>query len=168
MRVLVAIDDDSLAQPIIDFVAAVFSHHGTIIKLLHVIEPSSISNSATSFYGHGISREILEGRLKDASDLLNRLRKDLRSKVLPSVPVEVSVLMGKAHHVILDCAQESNSDIIVIGSNGHGNLSRLRISSVSYAVLSHAECAVTVVKPRKLKDSDTSDSPDQAMNRMLV
>jgi nucleotide-binding universal stress UspA family protein len=158
MRVLVAIDDDTLISPIEDFVAAAFSHHGTIIKLLHVIEPSQVTDTVTSMSGHGETRKILEERMKAASSLLNDVRNDLHPKLLASVPIEISVLLGTPHRVILDTAEESQSDVIVLGSHGRGDLSRLRINSVSYAVLSHAECAVTVVKPRKWVESEDHPS----------
>lgn len=154
MKILVAVDDDSLCRTVVDFVAKVFSHHATIVKLLHVVQPSPIVDTATSLCGHGENHQILEERLQKASEFLNTLRKDLRSKMLPSEPVEVSVLLGTPHRVILDCAEEFEADLIVIGSHGHGDLSRLKISSVSYAVLSHADCAVTIVKAQQVFEKE--------------
>jgi nucleotide-binding universal stress UspA family protein len=169
MRVLVAIDDDTLINPIVDFVAAAFSHHGTIIKLLHVIEPSQVTDTLTSMSGHGETRKILEERLRSASTLLNEVRNDMHPKMIPSVPIEISVLLGTPHRVILETAEESQSDVIVLGSHGRGDLSRLRISSVSYAVLSHAECAVTIVKPRQwVEDLEDSSKSKHAGAQTLV
>lgn len=169
MKILVAIDDDSLCQTVIDFVAKVFSHHATIVKLLHVVQPSPVVDTATSLCGHGENHQILEERLQKASSFLNSLRQDLRSKMLPSEPVEVSVLMGTPHRVILDCAEEFGADLIVLGSHGHGDLSRLKISSVSYAVLSHADCAVTIVKAQEVfQNEEASETALPKSARLLA
>lgn len=146
MRILVAVDDDGLSKAIIDFVAGAFSQNGNIIKLLHAIEPSSVGNNITEIYGSGITREILEERLQIASGLLADLRNHLRSKISESVPVENTVLVGSANHVILDVADDWNSDVIVMGSHGRTGLSQLYLGSISMSVLSHADCPVTIIR----------------------
>ncbi len=146
MRILVAIDDDSFGNLIVDFVSGAFSQKGNLIKLLHVIEPSSVSDTITEIYGHGITHKILEERLQKANEMLTALRIDLRSRISKSVPIEVSVLIGSANHVILDAADDWNADVIVMGSHGRMGLSRLCLGSISMSVLAHAGCAVTIVK----------------------
>lgn len=169
MKILVAIDDDSLCGTVIDFVARVFSHHATIVKLLHVVQPSPVVDTATSLCGHGENHQILEQRVQQASAFLKTLQKDMRSKMLPSEPVEVSVLLGTPHRVILDCAEEFGADLIVMGSHGHGDLSRLKINSVSYAVLSHADCAVTIVKAQQVfQNEDATETSLPKSARLLA
>lgn len=169
MKVLVAVDDDEFGESLVDFVSRAFTKEDTTVMLLHVIEPSCVTDTATAVCGHGITRKILEERLRNASSLLNQLRFDLREKVTPSFPVEVAVLIGTPHRVILDYAYEIKADVIVIGSHGHGDLSRLRISSVSMAVLTHAECAVTIVKlPHMAQAENGSTSTAHSSSRSLA
>lgn len=158
MRVLIAIDDETYGKAIIDFAGAAFTKPGTLFKLLHIAEPSSVGDTVTAIYGQGINREILEERVKEGSALLGDMREQLQARVGQSSPVEVSVMIGTPHHVILEIADEWQADIIIMGSHGRKGLSRLIMGSVSMSVMSHANCAVTIVRlPREvLKEEETS------------
>ena len=82
---------------------------------------------------HGeAQREII----KDASDILTDA----------GVDHEIVLLHGRPADEIIRYAEESGTDLLVIGSRGLGALREFALGSVSHKVLTHAKCPVLVVK----------------------
>lgn len=63
------------------------------------------------------------------------------------VRVESQVLEGDAVDMILRAADETNSDVIVMGTHGRTALTRLLVGSVAESVLRKAPCPVLTSKP---------------------
>lgn len=63
------------------------------------------------------------------------------------VRVESQILEGDAVDMILRAADETHSDIIVMGTHGRTGLVRLLTGSVAEAVICKASCPVMSVKP---------------------
>ena len=160
MRVLVAIEDKRFGKAIVDFLVAHQWQAGTIFRLVHVVEPSVVGDQVTAVYGDGVENEIVQERLSDGSQLLNQMREQLQAKFGMALPVEVNVVKGHPHHIILDIAEEWHSDMIVLGSHGRQGFTRFVLGSVSLAVVSHAQCTVTVV--RLPKDSNVAAPPQSS------
>jgi nucleotide-binding universal stress UspA family protein len=53
---------------------------------------------------------------------------------------------GRADEEIVEVAEEIGAGLIVLGSRGHGRLTRALMGSVSDAVVCHAHCPVTIVR----------------------
>jgi nucleotide-binding universal stress UspA family protein len=68
---------------------------------------------------------------------------------------------GQSADTILDYAEDTGPDIIVIGARGNGAVTRLLLGSTSDAVVSHSKCAVWVVRP-------TSSHPDLSSPHITV
>lgn len=82
---------------------------------------------------HGeAQREII----KDASQILTDA----------GVDHEIVLLHGRPADEIIRYAEESGTDLLVIGSRGLGALREFALGSVSHKVLTHAKCPVLVVK----------------------
>ena len=64
-----------------------------------------------------------------------------------SVRVESQVLEGDPVDMILRAAEETASDVIVMGTHGRTALARLLMGSVAEAVLRKAPCPVLTAKP---------------------
>ncbi len=162
MRVLVAIEDKRFGKAIVDYLIAHQWQAGTIIRLLHVVEPSVVGDQVTAVYGNGVENEIVQERLTEGSELLHKIREQLQAKFGAAIPIEVNVLKGHPHHKILDIAEEWRSDMIVLGSHGRQGFTRFVLGSVSLAVVSHAQCTVTVVR---LPRESNLDSPQQSSEK---
>lgn len=149
MRVLVAIEDEQFAPLILDFVAEHQWQAGSILRLITAVEPFLIGDNVTAVYGGGVDVQIMEERVTNASKFLNKCREQLHSKLGGLIPIEVNVIVGQPHHVILDVSDDWKSDLIVMGSHGRTGFSRFLLGSVSLSVVSHANCSVAVVRPAK-------------------
>jgi len=59
---------------------------------------------------------------------------------------EAHLVMGPPGDAILDLAEETRADLLVVGSRGHGTLGRLILGSVSEGVVPYATCPVLVMR----------------------
>lgn len=78
---------------------------------------------------------------EEMADELNRLKASD-----PTIEVEYRLEEGDAVTRILQIAQESNCDLIVLGTHGRTGLGRLLMGSVAEQVLRMASCPVFTVK----------------------
>ena len=80
--------------------------------------------------------EEAHDRMKLVTDKLTRM----------NYPAEAKVGMGDPAFAILEQAQASQADLIVMGTHGRGGLSRFLMGSVSHSVLHQANSPVLIVR----------------------
>lgn len=59
---------------------------------------------------------------------------------------EIELLEGPPAEAVLNVAEARDAALVVVGSHGHGGLSRALMGSVSRKILEHATCPVLVVR----------------------
>jgi nucleotide-binding universal stress UspA family protein len=64
----------------------------------------------------------------------------------PGVNVSGEVLFGSPDSRIVETAEETGADLIILGSHGYKRWERLLLGSVSSSVVHHAHCSVLVVR----------------------
>jgi len=64
----------------------------------------------------------------------------------PMVTIEYRLLEGDPSVVIVETAQETEADLIVMGTHGRAGLTRLVMGSVAEDVLRHAPCPVLTIR----------------------
>ena len=96
-----------------------------------------------------------------AEDRIEAYRREAREKAmaemaefaarlpLPRAQMRPTVTLGYPPKVILDCAQQGNAQLVVIGKHAAGIVERFLIGSVALQVLEMAKCDVLVV-PEKV------------------
>lgn len=90
------------------------------------------------------AERMLEGEERDATAAI-----DAAVAVLPEAwrsRVKRRMEAGDAGPMIVWVAEHEHSDLIVVGSHGHGVLKRLVMGSVSQHVVNHASCPVLLVR----------------------
>lgn len=146
MRILVATDGSESAGIAVDFAASVAWPPGSTIRVVQAVAagpmvfggpwpPMLPSDPAL------IDEEIhayAEQNLVEARDRL----------IASGFAVETSCAAGRAADVILSLAEQSESDVIVVGSRGHGALERMLLGSVSAEIVDHAHVPVLVARGR--------------------
>lgn len=122
--------------------------HPTKVTLLTVADTSIAEDSgAGGFEGNLLSpaeserarQAILEEGDAEVADTARAIGLD------PSI-VERRVVEGASGQMIIHAADEVDADVIIVGSHGHGFLSRVLIGSVSEYVVRHSTRPVLVVR----------------------
>jgi nucleotide-binding universal stress UspA family protein len=88
--------------------------------------------------------DLLRKNRREAKEMLEQQAKRIEESGV-SVK-ETHLREGRAADEIVEVAEELGAGLIVMGSRGHGRLSRALMGSVSDAVVRHAHCPVTIVR----------------------
>jgi nucleotide-binding universal stress UspA family protein len=92
---------------------------------------------------------------REYSDLMSNIERTERElldaeveKVLTAggTIAQAHLMMGEAAREIVHLAEALGVGLIVMGSRGHGGISRALMGSVSESVVRHAHCPVTIVR----------------------
>ena len=71
---------------------------------------------------------------------------------------EVEISLGEAGNTLIDIAESTECDQIIIGATGQGGLSSILIGSVSREVARHSRLPVTIVKlPEAAEAAESTD-----------
>ena len=81
-------------------------------------------------------REDVEATLKEAAESVERA----------GVKVDTFAREGDAADAILDVAEETNADLIVVGNKGMTGAKRFLLGSVPNKVSHHAPCSVLIIR----------------------
>lgn len=139
-RILVAVDFSPVTEEQLKFVDDLVEPDGGDVLLLHVLNPSP------HYMGYGTAGELAEMPESELRAQLEGMADKLKLR-LERDGVKVAVLLdhGEAIPRILMEAERTNSDLIVLGSHGHGSLYDLLVGSTSEGVLRKASCPVVLV-----------------------
>jgi nucleotide-binding universal stress UspA family protein len=89
--------------------------------------------------------EIEPARLEhEAQELLEQQKR--RVEEVGGTVKEAYLRLGRVDEEIVDLAHDKRAGLIVMGSRGRGRMRRALMGSVSESVVSHAHCAVTIVR----------------------
>jgi nucleotide-binding universal stress UspA family protein len=92
--------------------------------------------------------------------------------------VDCQITEGRAQERIVEYAETTKADLVVIGAKGHSQIDRILLGSTSDYVATHAPCSVLVVRPTGLPDEldrtlkvtvayDASDAAQAALQEVL-
>ena len=108
--------------------------YGARLIVLHVAEPTVPVTPAGALLQPGINLDILREKL-------HQLRPPD-----PKIQVEHRLIVGNAATEILQVAEVSKCDLIVLGTHGRTGVARLLMGSVAEQVVRRASCPVLTVK----------------------
>ena len=112
---------------------------GCELYLLHVIPETDAQFWKTYVY------EVDDVDNKAKRDMDKRLRESYLSRVPAGVNLKVEYRVGKDWREILDFANKTAIDLIVIGRQGSGSLQKALFGNVTGKIVRKAQCAVLVV-----------------------
>ncbi|MBX9568863.1 MAG: universal stress protein [Candidatus Obscuribacterales bacterium] len=156
MKVLVAVEDQKYGLAVIDFISKHQWSEDTEFKIIHVIEPLLIG-SYMSVYPSALLQEINEQSTKYATSLMADMKKNLQ-KAVPHHHVFTDVFTEIPKYGIINAAKEWPADLIIMGSHGRRGFNKLLLGSVAEAVMSAANCSVTVVRIPETDQNSTAKS----------
>ena len=144
MRVLLAHDASAGAGIATDLVAALHWPPGSSIRVVAALEPST--GAATMPLSPidlppapVIEHEIVGYLESEVGRVVDRL-------TAAGLNADGHVVAGRPGSVLVEEAATARSDLIVVGSRGHGALASLVLGSVSAEVVDHAPCPVLVAR----------------------
>jgi nucleotide-binding universal stress UspA family protein len=133
MKVLLAIDPSGVSQNVLTVAVERPWPPGTSFCVIHVVDPAAFGRFAGLIEEAERSARTL---VKAAADRVARSRHATTSEVL----------IGFPRKAIAEYAKEWGADFIMVGSHGHGALTRFLLGSVALAVLRTSHCSVEVVR----------------------
>lgn len=142
-RILVPLDFSANSSRALDYAHGLATKFDAAIHLVHVCEvPSMITASMDAYaiaytdWSQRLGEEAEKELVREASRLAD-------------VKVTNEVLFGNAAAAIVDAATSNQSDLIVMGTHGHGAVMHLVMGNVAERVVRAAPCPVlTVREPR--------------------
>jgi len=150
MKILLAVDDSKFAEAAIQVAISQVRQDHTQVLVLHVVDWSNFMPTPfprvgeEPMYSVRQLESIIQGETAKAHELVTSAAERLRSA---GFEASTSVREGDPKAVILDCATEWGSDLIIVGSHGRKGVDRFVLGSVSEAVARYARCSVEIVRP---------------------
>ncbi|AMO56721.1 universal stress protein UspA [Endozoicomonas montiporae] len=139
-HILVAIDLSDEADDVLEKAKSLAETNGARLTLVHVVEPLSVA------YGSDIPLD-----LTTLQDEITKQAKERISKLAESIHLdkgEQHVVYGRPEREVHRIAEESDVDLIVVGSHGRHGLA-LILGSTSTSILHGACCDVLAVRVGK-------------------
>ncbi len=137
-RVTVGVDGSPASNEALNWAAkeAILRH--AILEVDHVW---SLPNMG---YGGYVSQ--LDDFESDAKLLLDKIAAEATAKY-PEITVEANLLQGPPAQALIE--RGMSSDMVVVGSRGHGGFTGLMLGSVSQQLVHHAAFPVVVIHPTR-------------------
>ena len=139
-RIVVATDFSDLAAEAIETGVAFARESGALLDLVHV--------AAEAAYAVPPPIDMLRvpvdlpSAVSEASSRLANEEDRLRAR---GVVCESNVLVGRADAQIVDHAEKTGSDLIILATHGRTGLGHVLLGSVAEKVVQHAHCPVLTV-----------------------
>ena len=139
-RILFCTDFSVNARVAFDFaVDAALRNEGCELVLLHVIPEPSAQFWKGYIYG------IEDVDAKARADIDNAIDADYRPRVSPEVAFNVEMRIGEASQTILEFAEQTGVDLIIVGRQGRGALAQWLMGNVTVKVVRRARCPVLII-----------------------
>jgi nucleotide-binding universal stress UspA family protein len=142
MKILLAIDSSSASDAAVREIASRPWPAGSTIEVLTVTEGAHLWVPAPD-----VDNEIA----RRATDYVDQIAEELRTTGLA---VTSLVLPGDPKAVIVDHAEKTGVDLVVVGSHGHSALEQFVLGSVARAVVRFACCGAEIVRAGNRKTGD--------------
>ena len=153
MKILLATDGSEYSNAAVEEIANRPFPEGTQVRIVSAYENTSFIVSESAVMGG------LAGGYEEAGNIAMNLAGktvqmafEIIKEKNPALSISTKVIIDFPKEAILKEAELFDADLIMIGSQGLGALSRFLLGSVSDAVASHANCSVEIVRNRSLED----------------
>ena len=142
MRVLLAIDGSASSETARQLVDSLDWPGGTVIDVVAAVEPTIFPLGSV---GAPMEATPPDDAL-DAEPIGEIVKAAAVSLERPGRIVRRTVIRGRAASVLVQAAETSRAELIVVGSRGLGPVRTMLLGSISAEVVDHAPCPVLVVR----------------------
>jgi nucleotide-binding universal stress UspA family protein len=141
--ILVPVDFSPHADRAYRYATMLAQRLGATLELVHVVEDPFVTAGWNAEVYVPTAGELLEGLLANAEQRLATLKTSAAALGLVARAV---VIVGRPAHAIVERAQQSRCDLIVMGTHGRRGLSHIVMGSVAEHVVRAAPCPVLTVR----------------------
>jgi nucleotide-binding universal stress UspA family protein len=136
-KVLVAVDGSRITGKVLSAAADLANHYSSDLHLIYVIEQGWPEGD--------ITRELVIEKLEEeAGELVSGFEHDLTSL---GTSATIHLRRGHPGESILTLANELKANLVILGSVGKSQMSRMLSGSISTFVVTHSPVATLVIKP---------------------
>jgi nucleotide-binding universal stress UspA family protein len=139
--IVVGVDGSKSSRAALSWAYDEATHHGASLTVISTWHPPALP--MTPPYGSLPPEGYVSQPQRDALDLLQKLVADLEERN-PPIDVRTAIEQGNPAEVLIERSKES--DLMVVGSRGHGGFAGMLLGSVSQHLVAHAECPVVIVR----------------------
>jgi nucleotide-binding universal stress UspA family protein len=144
-NILIATDGSETSQKAARMGIDLAKTHNAKVKSVYVADTSRLGYLSDYIQYSGMIRELMLKEGRDATDAVEELAKAI------GVVCEKIILEGRPSDELLRISQESNVDLLVMGSIGRGGLDRFLLGSVAEKVVQHSKVPIMLVPGGKIK-----------------
>lgn len=144
MKILLATDGSMFSEAATRALASQINAKGAEVLVLQAVEPLVVSTPPQMAPGYAPElAERREQQLKEAKASVAAATKILQAE---GFAVSTRVLEADPRTAILEIAEETRADLIVMGSHGRRGLKKFLLGSVAESVARHAHCSVLIIR----------------------
>jgi nucleotide-binding universal stress UspA family protein len=154
MKILLAIDGSPCSDVAVREVASRPWPAGSEVEIVTSLHAPIVPDPF--LIGVMVYEEMMDRQRQAAPELLDKAAAEIRA-ANADLHVTTKVLKGPPKERIVEEAESWGADLIVVGSHGHGAVTRFVLGSVSHAVASHAHCSVEIVRCRHSPANSTGN-----------
>jgi nucleotide-binding universal stress UspA family protein len=137
MRILVGIDASKYSEAVLARAIELARAFDASLEVVHVFEMPFV-------YDLGAAVNVEQIRQAEAEAVWSVARSSLEGA--QDLEITRTDLSGGASRTLVNHAEETGADLIVVGNRGRGDLASLVLGSTSHGVIHTAQCDVFVVK----------------------
>jgi nucleotide-binding universal stress UspA family protein len=146
VKVLIAVDDSTCSEAVVDSAVKRNWPEHTEFLILTVLEPIAL-DIANQKDMQALIEEGTEKRRTSAKELVKTVSDKLKKQFSAhSGAVEFTVKEGSPKKEIVESAIEFGADRILIGAQGHGTSAHNLLGEVSRVVAATAPCSVEIIR----------------------
>ncbi|WP_442505150.1 universal stress protein [Novipirellula sp. SH528] len=158
MRVLLANDSSQHSKAAADYLLSLPFREPIDLEIVSAVVPPMMIDSGTMLMPTDLGLFIDE-ECEAAKERVEQTAAELSG---PVHSLHTHVPVGSPTTELLKVAQDSDSDLIVLGAVGHSGLERVLLGSISDYVATHSETSTLIVRPQR----DSSTPP--ALRKIVI
>jgi nucleotide-binding universal stress UspA family protein len=144
MRLMVATDGSPCSALAVRRVAQRPWPPDTEVEVVTVVHTKLPQLPDVTLVGSSVYADALDQDRQEAPGRVQAAERLLRD--VPGLTVRSAVLEGDPGKSLVEEAERSKADLVIVGSHGYGSVKRLVLGSVSQHVAAHAPCSVEIVR----------------------
>ena len=137
-KIMWATDGSENADHALAVAKSLASKEAATLTIVHVVE--KIATSGDAALGWYANEELVEAKV-------DKIASELSKEGLHTSVKMVTHVGPQPAHEIAELARETEADLIVVGTRGHGAIPGILLGSVTQRLLHFAPCPVLVVPP---------------------